>query len=66
MIEIKPMNESCIHIDCLHNGPVDSSAGPTKGRQRQDGPVVGQLRFNPLNIGPPCQGDWRNNLQEVQ
>ena len=30
MIEIKPMDESFILIDCLHHGPVDSSSPPRR------------------------------------
>jgi len=38
MIEVKPMDERYIHIDCLHNGPVDPSVPPTRGRLWQDAP----------------------------
>ena len=38
MIEIKPMDESYILIDCLHHGPVDSSSPPSRGDLWQDTP----------------------------
>ena len=36
MIEIKPMDEGYIHIDCMHNGPVDPALAPTRGEIWQD------------------------------
>ena len=38
MIEIKPMDESYIHIDCLHFGPVDPSSPPRREGLWQDAP----------------------------
>ena len=38
MIEIRPMDEGYIHVDCLHHGPVDPSSPPTRGREWQDAP----------------------------
>lgn len=38
MIEIKPMDESYIHINCLHHGPVDPSLPPSRGQQWIDAP----------------------------
>ena len=34
MIEIKPMDESYIHIVCLHDGPVDPAIAPTPAAMR--------------------------------
>ena len=36
MIEIKPMDESYILIDCLHHGPVNPSLPPRRGNEWQD------------------------------
>jgi GNAT superfamily N-acetyltransferase len=39
MIEIKPMDEGYILIDCLHGGPVDSASRPKRvGKEWQDAP----------------------------
>jgi len=38
MIEIRPMDEGYIHVDCLHHGPVDRSSPPRRGREWQDAP----------------------------
>ena len=36
MIEIRPMDESYIHIDCMHHGPVNPLLPPCKGDIWQD------------------------------
>ena len=36
MIEIRPMDEDYIHLDCLHSGPVDPLSAPTRGALWQD------------------------------
>ena len=38
MIEIKPMDEDYILIDCLHHGAVDPSLPPKRGNEWQDAP----------------------------
>jgi hypothetical protein len=38
MIEIKPMDEDYIHVDCMHGGPVDPALSPTRGAIWQDAP----------------------------
>ena len=38
MIEIKPMDESYIHIDCMHRGPVDPSSPPRRLVHWKDAP----------------------------
>jgi hypothetical protein len=48
MIEIRAMDESYIHIDCMHGGPVDPSSAPQQGRIWQD--RTGSY----LRPTPPC------------
>lgn len=36
MIEIIPMDEGYIHIDCMHYGPIDPSSPPRRGNEWQD------------------------------
>ena len=38
MIEIRSMDENYVHIDCLHDGPVDPRLPPTRGQHWIDAP----------------------------
>ena len=40
MIEIKPMDESYIHIDCLHGGPLDPASPPNPVQHPPDAPAL--------------------------
>ena len=42
MIEIKPMDEDYIHIDCLHFGPVDPASAPRRDDSWQSAPDLPQ------------------------
>jgi hypothetical protein len=35
MVDVRPMTEEYIHIDCLHHGPVDPARAPSRGKLYQ-------------------------------
>ena len=52
MIEIKPMDESFILIDCLHHGPVDPSSQPRRvEKEWQDAPNLPAHPWSDETIG---------------
>ena len=46
MIEVKPMDEGYIHIDCMHYGPITPTSAPRRGNEWQD---TDDLPLHPWN-----------------